>query len=109
LREIAKLYVETGTSCKAFPMRYQPILDIDTGRDFTGKKWTPKKKKSFMNIIARHARTGIMCATNIKEFEYWFGKNADEFDRLLSYPKLRQLMARKQGALRIKRKELIFN
>jgi hypothetical protein len=37
------------------------------------------------------------------EFEYWFGKTADDFDRLLSYPEVRKLAARRKGAMRLAR------
>jgi hypothetical protein len=36
-------------------------------------------------------------------FEFWFGKNENEFIALLNYPKIGELAKRKQGALRMQR------
>ena len=103
LRESVALASELGVSVGSFPMRFQPILDIDKGRDYIGKHWTLAKKKGFMTILQRQSIGGGVTFGALSEFEYWFGKDADEFNRLLSYPKLRQLIERKKGALRIER------
>jgi len=103
LRESVVLASELGVSVGSFPMRYQPILDIDKGRDFIGKHWTDAKKKGFMTILQRQSIGGGVTFNKASDFEYWFGKDASEFNRLLSYPKLRQLIERKKGALRIER------
>jgi len=99
---------------KSFPMRYQPILDVDSRRDYVGEHWTDEGKRNFRVMLSSHSGSqaggGLVCAlgggegmTPMQEFEYWFGKDADEFDRLLSYPKVRELMRRKKGALRMLR------
>ena len=103
LRESVMLACELGVSVGSFPMRFQPILDIDKGRDYVGKHWADAKKKGFMTILQRQSIGGGVTFNIPSEFEYWFGKDADEFNRLLSYPKLRQLIERKKGALRIER------
>ena len=103
LRESVMLASELGVSVGSFPMRFQPILDIDKGRDYVGRHWTPAKKKGFMTILQRQSIGGGVTFGTLAELEYWFGKDADEFNRLLSYPKLRQLIERKKGALRIER------
>jgi len=110
LRTSVELAQELRVNVDSFPMRYQPILDVDGGRNYIGQHWTDAKKKAFMILYAKHSgRAGTMTthAHNtmppIEEFEYWYGKDAVEFDRLLSYPKIRQLAARKKGALRMKR------
>ena len=48
LRESARLAQDLKISVQSFPMRYQPILLIDGGREYTGKHWTSKKKKVFL-------------------------------------------------------------
>lgn len=163
LRESVCLAEELSSPINSFPMRYQPILDVDDGREYVGKHWTRSRKKGFMNILNRQSVDGQISMTSgavsvssfpmryepilevdkerthvgehwtsgqrqavrvltalsgagdqvsmtggkgmrpIEEFEYWFGKDADEFDRLLSYPKIRELAKRKKGALRMAR------
>ena len=162
LRVSVELEMELSASVGSFPMRFQPILDADSGRSYVGKHWTPEQKKGFMGILNQQSIGGaISCGgkvnvssfpmrytpimeidsdrayvgdtwtpekrasvriltgkaghgdqvsprggrtmSPIQEFEYWFGKDADEFDRLLSYPKIRELAQRKKGALRMER------
>ncbi|MCP4567967.1 MAG: hypothetical protein GY841_10345 [FCB group bacterium] len=110
LRESVRLTQELPVNyVGSFPMRYQPILEADRGRSFVGKHWTTTAKKGFMNILQIQSLSGqVTCAgghfdSKLQEFEYWFGKTADEFDRLLSYPHIRDLMKRKKGALRMRR------
>ena len=112
LRQSVELSQELSAAIDSFPMRYQPILEADAGRDYVGKHWTETAKKGFMAILSLQSREGqismhggpvIVKSFPIGEFEYWFGKDADEFDRLLSYPKIRELARRKKGALRMAR------
>jgi len=111
LRETVRLNMEMKTSVSTFPMRYQPILNIDPKRIYVGEKWTLQKRKGFPAIRGWHSSTkatvspkgGGIFGSAMEEFEYWFGKDAKEFDRLLGYPKLRKLLKRKAGALRMAR------
>ena len=103
LRESVMLASELGVSVGSFPMRFQPILDIDKGRDYVGAHWTRAKKKGFMSILQRQSIGGGVTFSTASEFEYWFGKDAGGFGRLLSYPRIAELTARKKGALRFKR------
>jgi len=90
-------------------MRYQPIMLADTARDYVGKHWTALQRRSFMTIVTSHSPSGCITCCGVsgmtarQEFEYWFGKNADEFLRLLSYPKIKELCSRKQAVLRLMR------
>ena len=102
LKKSVRLSEELGINVNSFPMRYQPILDVDGGRDYVGDHWTEGKKYAFMSILSRQSMDGQVSLTPW-EFEYWFGQSTDEFDRLLSYPQLRELMKRKKGALRLRR------
>jgi len=102
LRQSVELSQAPGISASSFPMRYQPILEADAGRDFVGKCWSRAQKKGFMSILQLQSISGQVSLMP-EEFEYWYGKDADEFDRLLSYPKIRQLAQRKKGALRMRR------
>lgn len=111
LRESVALTEELGVAVDSFPMCYQPILEIDHQRGYVGKHWTNKKKKAFSALRAAHSgRAGTVTFHSrntewrtMREFEYWFGETGDEFNRLLSYPKIRSLLKRKQGALRMRR------
>jgi hypothetical protein len=110
LRESVILTDDLHIECKSFPMRFQPILETDSQRFHVGDKWTLQKRNAVNNIVSKHSIDGQISCTGglegggpIGEFEYWFGKDAEEFNRLLSYPKLRELMAKKKGALRTSR------
>jgi hypothetical protein len=108
LRASAELSQELGVAVDSFPMRFHPLNRVD--RTYVGKHWTEHKLRAFRVILsAASGPSGAFTAhchntmPPLEEFEYWLGKNADEFDRLLSYPKIRQLAARRKGALRMKR------
>ena len=104
LRESVRLQVELKIrDVRSFPMRYQPIFDIDKRRKYVGRNWNVAKRGSFKAILAQASTCGQVSSSTIKEFEYWFGRDADEFDKLLSYPKIRELSKRKKGALRTMR------
>jgi hypothetical protein len=109
LRVSVELGQELGTNVESFPMRYQPILDINKQRDYVGKHWTLKKRNGFQAILANFSMFGQITShgdldrTGIEEFEFWFGKDANEFERLLTYPKLRQLLKSKKGFERNRR------
>lgn len=109
LKEHARLRQIFGNGLiDCFPMRYQPILAINKQRDYVGKYWTFKQRNAFQSMI-NSTNGQISCKgvgnilTPIQEFEYWFGKNADEFIKLLNYPRLKQLCQRKKNALSLKR------
>lgn len=93
----------------AVPMRYHPILDVASGRDYVGRHWSAQALKGFMAIIARHSAHGQISTVGgsiysaIEEFEYWFGKDEKEFVRLINYKNIRLLANRKKGDLRRRR------
>jgi len=103
LRECARLTEELRVSVQAFPMRYQPILDIDQGREHVGQHWTMAQRAGFASLLGPHSRCGQMAAKSIWEFEYWFGKTGEEFAAMLAYPKIRELAQRRKAALRLTR------
>jgi hypothetical protein len=103
LREHVRLAHDLNIDVEAFPMRYQPILDINNQRDFIGKHWTKKERQAFMLILAKHSIYGQISTRDMDEFEFWFGKDENEFIALLNYPRIGELAKRKQGALRMKR------
>lgn len=103
VRESVRLSVEQKIDAKSFPMRFQPILVVDKGRKYVGAHWTGRKAKAVNTILALHSVDGQISCHKIEEFEYWFGESPAEFEKLLAYPRLRELVQRKKGALRMKR------
>lgn len=99
LKEGARLSDELGVSVSSFPMRYQPILEYDTSREYTGKNWTVKQKKGFMNILNKQS-IGGQVSLGLKEFEYWFSDSPEKFKKLISWDKVSEYSARKKGMLR---------
>jgi hypothetical protein len=97
VEESAKLAMRLGVHCKMFPMRYQPIMEVGN-RSYVGKHWSLKEMKGVTDMLSGHSANGIInCSgskqkTAIDEMNLFFGKDQEEFVRLLNYPKLRQLM-----------------
>lgn len=102
MREAARLSDELEINVTTFPMRYQPIMDIDGNRSYVGKHWTERKKKGFMNILSRQSFAGQV-SQGIEGFEYWFTDSADKFDKLIGWNKVSEYAARKKGLLRYDR------
>ncbi len=105
LRESARLSDELNINVTSFPMRYQPILDYDKGRHYTGEHWTSKQKKGFMNILNKQS-IGGQISQSLEMFEYWFTNNADRFAKLISWDKVNEYAARKKGALRFQKLQM---
>jgi len=103
LRESVRLTETMKIRCRAFPMRYQPILEIDKQRNYVGPKWTAQKRKNFGVLCNGHSTSGQVSCDTMREFEYWFGKTAEEFDVLLSYSMIGELANRKRGGWRMQR------
>lgn len=100
---------ENNIEVTAVPMRYHPILDVASGRDYVGRHWTSQALKGFMAIISRHSSHGQISTVGgsvysaTEEFEYWFGRDEKEFVRLINYANIRLLANRKKGDLRRRR------
>jgi hypothetical protein len=108
LKESVKLSAELHIAVDSFPMRYQPILEINEQRNYVGKHWTLAARRGFKAILGCYsgpAGTVTAHAHNtmppLDEFCYWFGNDADEFVKLINYPKIKQLSDRKKGDLRM--------
>jgi hypothetical protein len=113
MREMVKMGDQIRNDCRGaieiVPMRYHPVLG---NRNFTGEHWTDRQKKGVAAILGAHSTHGqIACKkapfdNGEQEFEFWFGKDAKEFVRLLNYPKLPALNMKKCGYVRMKRAAL---
>jgi hypothetical protein len=100
LKESVKLTVKHGVSVNSFPTRYQPIMEINKQRNFTGRHWNIKQVHAFIETTAKSTVTGIVSPNSLEEFEFWYGKTGEEFSKLLNYPKINLLLRRKRAHLR---------
>lgn len=80
LKEVAK----AGAS--SIPMRYAPIFQTD--RQYVGQHWTAREVKG---VTRMNPFKGQISTRNIKDFEYFFGRNAKQFKRLLNYRDISKL------------------
>ncbi len=81
LRINVELNEELGTQIYSFPMKYIPVTNKD--RKFVGKHWTPRYLRSIQCIL--QATHGVVSPRK-EFFEAAFGKNIDEFRKLLIMP-----------------------
>ena len=102
LRVSAELKDELGNDILSFPMRYQPILEVDSKRSYVGKHWTRKMLSGFMTLVASNSNRGVIAA-GVDDLEYWFGRTPDEFVKLINYPKIRELAEKRKINLRLLR------
>jgi hypothetical protein len=106
LKEHVRIAEELGLQMAAFPMRYHPILEIDSGRNFVGKYWTRRQRDNLGALVGRVFQGNVSCKGDavfppVKQFENWFGATAEEFIRLLDYPNFRKLIRRKTAKHRL--------
>lgn len=104
MRELVELGISLGVSLSVFPMRYQPLDTIDEDRKYIGKHWTEQARKNFMSALNHYSIGGTFSFDDIKDFEFWLGKDKDEFVRLMAYPKAQQLFSKKKEILRQERR-----
>ncbi len=76
-----KLRYELGISIFSFPMKYSPVNMID--RKYIGKHWNKKYLRAINDILL--VKKGIV-SSNKSFVEKAFGKDVDDFFRILSMP-----------------------
>jgi hypothetical protein len=105
LTEELSLQLKGNVEVKAFPMLYRPIMEIDTEKEYIGRLWTNTEKQGFWNLM-NHGPSNNGCLTlqNLREFEYWFGKDSNAFLTLINYPHIKKLCERKRANTRFNRK-----
>ncbi len=81
LRINIELNERLGTRIFSFPMKYIPVTGKN--RKFVGKHWNPRYLRGIQCIL--HATHGVVGAKR-KFFEAAFGKNVEEFKKLLLMP-----------------------
>lgn len=64
---------------QSFPMRYSPHQDLDRG--YVGKYWTLSQSRG---VTALSGSFGQISCTSKAEFEFFYGKNAKEFIKIIS-------------------------
>jgi len=111
LRVAAELTDELVCTVRSFPMRFQPILEVDPSRSYTGKHWTKVERRAVFEILNSTATHGQVStvggrggfASAVGEFELFFGKDEKEFRKLLNYPGISKLMEKRKGWLSFRR------
>jgi len=91
-----------------YPMKYKPILDIKSEKDFVGENWKEIELNNFKKILSAHSPQQIVTCYNkdihkmrpLDEFHFWFGKNEKEFKKLLNYKNLTLYLKHKKSELR---------
>jgi len=86
--------------CQSVPMRYSPIDRVGRDRDYVGQNWSVDLLHSFRALANGHAVTGQISTDTMEEFEYWFGQDADEFVRMLRYPRIKELAEKRKLFIR---------
>lgn len=71
----------------SIPMKYAPLDKVD--REYLGKNWT-KKERDAVHKINPYPK-GEISPVDVKEFEYFFGRDAKEFKRLLNFNDIHKL------------------
>ena len=91
LRTTALSSSKTGGT--AVLMKYVPLDQIDRS-NYIGKHWTKQEAESVHRI--NPYPYGQVSSKSIEEFEYYFGKDAHEFKKLLNYPDIKRLTVLKR-------------
>jgi len=104
LKEHAIFTYKYKIHCFAFPMKYRPVLRVQSRKKYIGEYWTQKEFSGYHAMIANHSGTGIVACGNrkafdynaVKEFEYFYGRDEKEFKKLINYPDIYKLVKRKK-------------
>ncbi len=88
---------ELGVTIYSFPMKFHPISDPDyfRNRDYIGKHWNRKFIRAIQAILNS---TKGKVGRGVAFFEEAFGRNIDEFHRLLWMPEAFIIFRRKYDA-----------
>lgn len=100
LRESVRLKIKHGVNVNSFPMRYQPVLTVNPGRNYAGTHWKAKQVHAFIEMTVKSTGLGLVSPNSVEEFEFWYGKDEKEFVKLLNYPKINLLLRRKKMFVR---------
>jgi len=82
LRINVELNDRLGTKIYSFPMKYIPVTETDR-RNFVGKHWTWKMIRGVQCIL--NATHGVV-STRLEFFKKAFGKDAEEFFKIINMP-----------------------
>lgn len=94
-----------GSGGAAVLMRYAPLDQIDR-TNYVGKNWTQREVDAVHKI--NPYPYGQVSSKSIEEFEYFFGKDAKEFKKLLNFPEIKKLTQLKRDKFnKIKIKKIV--
>jgi hypothetical protein len=89
---------------KSYPMKFAPVVEPDLARDHIGFHWRRSDREAVRKILSSSSGGSMYVSpTTLDEFEYWWGRDVDDFLTLLRYPQLSLLLQRRRGSLRLNR------
>jgi hypothetical protein len=109
IKQATLLREKRGIEVSVFPMRYEPINELSSQKGYIGPKWNHRALFGFQKLLNEHSTHGQIspkgCSvfSPLEEFEFWFGKNEEEFIRLINYPGIRKIADSRKQRLRMAR------
>lgn len=89
---------------ESYPMKFAPVVSPDLARDHVGYHWRRSDRDAIHDILSISAAGSMTVSPgDLEEFEYWWGRDADEFLTLIRFPDLKLLLDRRRGSLRLAR------
>jgi len=89
---------------ESYPMKFAPVVAPDLARDHVGYHWRRSDRDAIHHILSISAAGSMTVSPgDLEEFEYWWGRDADEFMTLIRFPDLKLLLDRRRGSLRLAR------
>lgn len=89
---------------ESYPMKFAPVVAPDLARDHFGYHWRRSDRNAIHDILSISAAGSMTVSPgDLEEFEYWWGRDADEFLTLIRFPDLKLLLDRRRGSLRLSR------
>lgn len=89
---------------ESYPMKFAPVVSPDLARDHVGYHWRRSDRNAIHDILSISAAGSMTVSPgDLEEFEYWWGRDADEFLTLIRFPDLKLLLDRRRGSLRLSR------
>jgi hypothetical protein len=92
------------TRVRSYPMLHHPVVSPDVNRESLGYHWRRSEIEAVRLILTVSTGGAMFVSPNsLEEFEFWWGRDADEFMKLVRFPQLKLLLDRRRGSYRMKR------